>query len=148
MPPRKKILQSIDSQDFRMGAFAQRVAAFLPIAPAAGTPLSRNAWLSVAGRKARRSQKSATVATTFAMLHAANYANYAGCRRCRRCRQINHHSILGVIFGYLRRSVSAYRIGTTLQFLVSLMAATDRLPIAAFWMCSLHQAIIGRRRSM
>ena len=45
-------------------------------------------------------------------------------------------------------TVSAHRIGTTLQFLVSLMAAAERLPVAAFWICSLHQAIIGLRRSM
>lgn len=57
----------------------------------------------------------ATVATPVAMLQTRYYA---GCRQCRRCRQINHHSILGVIFGYLRRSVSAHRIGTTLWSLV------------------------------
>lgn len=58
---------------------------------------------------------TATVATSVAMLQTRYYA---GCRRCRRCRQIIHHSIWGVILGYLQRPVSAHRIGTTLWSLV------------------------------
>ena len=54
---------------------------------------------------------TATVATSVAMQQARYYA---GCRRCRRCRQIKR----GVILGYWRRPVSAYRIGTTLWSLV------------------------------
>ena len=97
------------------------------------------ARVGLAEKAPRARLVTATVATSVAMLQARYYA---GCRRCRRCRQINHHSIWEVIFGYRRRPVSAHRIGTTLQFLVPLMAAIDRLPVAAFWMCSLHQSII------
>lgn len=104
---------------------------------------SRPHGLSQKAPKARLA--TATVATSVVTLQARYYA---GCRRCRRCRQINHHSIWGVILGYQRRPVSAQRIGTTLWSLVWLIADADRLPVAAFWMCSLHQAIIGRRRSM
>lgn len=52
---------------------------------------------------------------------------------------------LGSHIGYRWRPVSAHRIGTTVRS-CSLMAVTDRLPVVAFWICSLHQAIIGRRR--
>ena len=40
------------------------------------------------------------------------------------------------------------RIETTFLSRFSWIADTDRLPVAASWMCSLHQAIIGRLRSM
>lgn len=40
------------------------------------------------------------------------------------------------------------RIDTTFLSRFSLIADTDRLPVAACWMCSLHQAIIGRLRSI
>ena len=73
------------------------------------------ARVGLAEKAPRGRLATATVATSVATLQTRCYA---GCRRCRRCRQINHHSILGVIFGYLRRSVSAHRIGTTLWSLV------------------------------
>jgi len=40
------------------------------------------------------------------------------------------------------------RIETTFLSRFSLIADIERLPVAACWMCSLHQAIIGRLRSM
>jgi hypothetical protein len=40
------------------------------------------------------------------------------------------------------------RIDTIFLSRLSLIADTERLPIAAFWMCSLHQTIIGRLRSI
>ena len=75
--------------------------------------------MGLAEKAPRGRLATATVATSVAMLQT-RYC--VGCRQCRRCRQINHHSIWRAIFGYRRRSVSAHRIGTTLQFLVSLMA--------------------------
>lgn len=77
------------------------------------------ARVGLAEKAPRERLAAATVATSVAMLQT-RYC--VGCRQCRRCRQINHHSIWRAIFGYRRRSVSAHRIGTTLQFLVSLMA--------------------------
>ena len=50
---------------------------------------------------------------------------------------------LGENFGYRCHPVSPQRIGTTLRSLVRLIADANRLPVAAFWMWSLHQAIIG-----
>ena len=41
-----------------------------------------------------------------------------------------------------------YRMGTTFRSLATFIALAERLPVDAFRMYSLHQAIIGRRRSM
>jgi hypothetical protein len=42
----------------------------------------------------------------------------------------------------------SYRIGTTFRSLATFIALAERLPVDAFRMYSLHQAIIGRRRSI
>ena len=99
------------------------------------------------GRESPKSEacSKGAVAPSLAQLQGPGLG---GCGRGGRCGPNNPHSIWGVIFGYRRRPVSAHRIGTTLWSLVCLIADADRLPVAAFWMCSLHQAIIGRRRSM
>lgn len=41
-----------------------------------------------------------------------------------------------------------YRMGTTFRSLATFIVLAERLPVDAFRMYSLHQAIIGRRRSM
>ena len=42
----------------------------------------------------------------------------------------------------------SYLIGTTFRSLGTFIALAERLPVDAFRMYSLHQAIIGLRRSM
>ncbi len=51
-------------------------------------------------------------------------------------------------FHHRQRRLSDQRIGTTLPLRSLWIAVTDRFPVAAFWMYSLHQTIAGRRRSM